>query len=287
MISHTSAAVAGTFAIGGDLVVHRLGFGAMQLTGPHFWGPPEDREEALHVARRAVDLGVGLIDTADSYGTGANEEVLAEALHPYPEHVVIATKAGLCRPSPTEWEPLGRPEYLRQQAELSLRRLRLDCIDLFQLHRIDPHTPFAEQLGALKRLREEGKIRHIGLSEVGVEDIRQACEVVDIVSVQNRYNLAMRRDEAVLDYCEEQDIAFIPYFPLAQGEHARSDSPMGLVAAELQATPSQTALAWLLRRSPVVLPIPGTRSVAHLEENVEAVHLNLSAEQYDRLAHLS
>jgi pyridoxine 4-dehydrogenase len=282
-----------TITIGGDLTVSRLGFGAMRLTGPGIWGPPADQEAAIKVARRAVELGVTFIDTADAYGPGSNEELLAQALHPYPDDLVIATKAGQSRPSAGEWIPLGRPEYLRQQAELSLRRLRTDRIDLFQLHRIDPLVPFADQIGTLRRLRDEGKIRHVGLSEVSVAQVEQARAIVDVVSVQNLYNLTDRRYDDVIDYCEREGLAFIPWLPIARGEHARAGGAdgatavVGAVARELDATPAQVALAWLLRRSPAVLPIPGTSSVAHLEENVGAARVRLSGEQFDRLSRLS
>jgi pyridoxine 4-dehydrogenase len=237
----------------------------------------------MKVARRAVELGVTLIDTADAYGLGANEELLAEALHPYPKDLVVATKAGQTRPGPTEWRPLGRPEYLLQQAHLSLRRLRLDRIDLFQLHRLDPQVPFADQLGALRGLQDEGKIRHVGLSEVTVEQIEQARQVVDIVSVQNLYNLRDRRHESVLEYCERNGLAFIPWLPLGAGSHAAASDPVAEIARELDATPAQVALAWLLRRSPVVIPIPGTSSATHLEENVRAADLELSDAQFEQL----
>ncbi|MEW2160063.1 aldo/keto reductase [Streptomyces sp. NPDC007189] len=273
-----------SFTIGGDLTVGRLGFGAMRLTGPGIWGPPADVPGALKVARRAVELGITFIDTADSYGPGTSEELLAEALHPYPQDLVIATKAGQSRPAPGQWIPLGRPEYLRQQAELSLRRLRLERIDLFQLHRIDPKVPVAEQLGALKQLQDEGKIRHIGLSQVGVEQLEQARREVEVVSVQNLYNLTERTDDDVIDYCEREGIAFIPWLPIARGAHATADGVIAEVAAELGATPAQVSLAWLLRRSPVVLPIPGTSSIAHLEENTAAARIELTDEQFARLA---
>lgn len=273
-----------TLTIGGDLTVGRLGFGAMRLTGPGIWGPPADVPGALKVARRAVELGITFIDTADSYGPGTSEELLAEALHPYPEDLVIATKAGQSRPAPGQWIPLGRPEYLRQQAELSLRRLRLERIDLFQLHRIDPKVPVAEQLGALKQLQDEGKIRHIGLSQVGVEQLEQARREVEVVSVQNLYNLTERTDDDVVDYCEREGIAFIPWLPIARGAHATADGVLAEVAAELGATPAQVSLAWLLRRSPVVLPIPGTSSIAHLEENTAAARIELTDEQFARLS---
>lgn len=227
----------------GDLPVTRIGFGAMHLTGPDIWGPPADLPNALAVARRAVELGVRFIDTADCYGPGDSEEVLAEALHPYADGLVIGTKAGQTRPSRGEWRPVGRPEYLRQQAELSLRRLRMDTIDLFQLHRLDPQVPAADQFGALKRLQDEGKIRHIGLSEVTVEQIVAAREVIDVVSVQNLYNLTTRKYDPEIDYCEQEGIAFVPWLPIASGDHARKNGALAAVAKEIDATPAQTALA--------------------------------------------
>ncbi|NIK62260.1 aldo/keto reductase [Kribbella shirazensis] len=266
----------------GELDVHRLGFGAMRLTG---YRPAADRTDAIRVARRAVELGVDFIDTADAYGIGANEELLAEALHPY-GNVLIATKVGHTRPSPGEWTPCGRPEYLRQAAELCLRRLRVERIDLLQLHRIDPAVPFPDQLGALARLVAEGKVRHVGLSEVTVEQLREARRYVDVVSVQNRYNLTDRRHEDVLDYCTAEGIAFIPWVPIALGEHAGSQL-LGMIAGELGATAAQLSLAWLLHGSPVVVPIPGTSSVRHLEENVAAAGLELTPDQLARLAALS
>ncbi|MEV5709892.1 aldo/keto reductase [Actinoallomurus sp. NPDC052274] len=272
-----------TFAIGGDLTVNRLAYGAMRITGPGVWGPPADRDEALRVLRRAVELGVDLIDTADSYGPYVSEELIHEALHPY-DGVKIATKAGLVRTGPNEWHPVGRPKYLRQEVMMSLRRLGLERIDLFQLHRIDPEVPLADQLGELRDLREEGKIRHIGLSEVSVEEIERAREIVPIVTVQNLYNLTNRQSEDVLDYCEREGIGFIPWFPLAVGELAKPGSSLDHIAKELNATPSQVALAWLLRRSPVMLPIPGTGSVAHLEENMGAANIDLTDEQFAALS---
>jgi pyridoxine 4-dehydrogenase len=269
-----------TFLIGGDLPVARLGFGAMRLTD---WTPAEDPTPAIAVARRAVELGVTLIDTADAYDLGANEELLATALHPYPHGLVIATKAGQSRPARNVWKALGRPEYLKQQAELSLRRLRLDRVDLFQLHRVDPLVPFADQIGALRELRDAGKIRHVGLSEVGVEEIEQARRIVPIASVQNLYNLTDRRHEEVLEYCEAAGIAFIPWLPVAKGAHARPGGVLTRIAAEIGATPVQVALAWLLARSPVMLPIPGTSSVAHLEENMGATRVELDEEAYRAL----
>ncbi len=275
-----------TYAIGTDMPVHRLGFGSMHLTGPGVWGPPTDPSSAIAVARRAVALGVDFIDTADAYGLGASEEILAEALYPYPEGLVIATKAGQSRPSIREWKPLGRPEYLRQQAELSLRRLRVERIDLFQLHRIDPQVPAADQFAALRRLQDDGKIRHVGLSEVTVEQIEEARTIVDIVSVQNQYSLTQRRYDNVIDYCEREGIAFEPWLPLGSGSAAGRDGALAIVAKELDATPVQVALAWLLSRSPVVIPIPGTSSLNHLAENVAAAALELTDEQFELLSQL-
>ncbi|MGK8510388.1 aldo/keto reductase [Nocardia asiatica] len=278
------AAASGTFAIGGDLPVHRLGYGAMQLTGPGVWGDPKDPDEAVRVLRRAVELGVNFINTADSYGPFVSEKLIREALHPYPEDLVIATKAGLTRQGPNEWRPVGRPEYLRQQAELSLRHLGVDRIDLYQLHRIDPQVPLANQLGELVTLQQEGKIRHIGLSQVSVEQLRQAREIATIVSVQNLYNLANRADEDVLNYAEQENIGFIPWFPIATGELAAPGGPLAAISAEHGASPAQLALAWLLRRSPVVLPIPGTSSVAHVEENTAAARITLSDQEFEALS---
>ncbi|HLI59133.1 MAG TPA: aldo/keto reductase [Solirubrobacteraceae bacterium] len=283
-MSTTHVSQSGTFELGGDLRVNRLGYGAMQLTGEGVWGPPADREEALRVLRRAVERGVNFIDTADSYGPAVSEELIHEALHPYPDDLVIATKAGLVRPGPGVWEPVGRPEYLRQQCEMSLRRLGLERIDLFQLHRIDPAVPVAESLGALVELQQEGKIRHIGLSEVTIEELQEAQRTAEIASVQNLYNLANRSAEPLLDHCAEHGIGFIPWFPLATGELARDGGPLQEIAGEIGATPSQLALAWLLRRSPVMLPIPGTSSVSHLEDNLAAASIELSDEQFERLA---
>jgi pyridoxine 4-dehydrogenase len=270
--------------IGGELTVGRLGFGALRLTDDRFWGPAADRVTAVAVARRAVDLGVTFIDTADAYGLGASEELLAEALHPYPDGLVIATKAGQVRPTPEAFVPLGRPEYLRQQVELSLRRLRVDRLDLLQLHRIDPAVPLADQLGALRDLRDEGKVRYIGLSEVDVDQLKQARQIVEIATVQNRYHLGDRGWDDVVDYCAAEDIAMIAWWPLGQGRLTQGGGVVGAVARELGATPAQVALVWLLRRSPNLIPIPGTRSVAHLEENVAAAGLRLSDEQYRRLS---
>lgn len=266
---------AGEFKIGGDLPVARLGFGAMRITGKGIWGEPADRAEAIRVLRRAVELGINFIDTADSYGPNVSEEIIAEALYPYPAGLVIATKGGFDRPGPNQWVENGRPEHLRSACEGSLRRLRLERIDLYQLHRIDPKVPAEDQLGTLKDLQAQGKIKHIGLSEVSVPQIRKAQTIVPIVSVQNRYSLADRGSEDVVEYCEQQGIGFIPWFPLAAGKLSGGASSVQRVAAKLNATPSQVALAWLLARSPVMLPIPGTSSVEHLEENVAAAGLRL------------
>jgi pyridoxine 4-dehydrogenase len=266
---------AGEFAIGNDLRVTRLGFGAMRITGKGVWGEPADRSEAVRVLRRAVELGIDFIDTADSYGPRVSEEIIAEALHPYPAGLVIATKGGFERPGPGQWVENGRPQHLRSACEGSLRRLRLDRIDLYQLHRIDSKVPAEDQLGALKDLQAQGKIKHIGLSEVSVRQIRHARTIVPIVSVQNRYSVADRNSEDVLEYCEKEKMGFIPWFPLAAGRVLSADSPIVRVAERWKATPSQVALAWLLARSPVMLPIPGTSSVAHLEENIAAAGLKI------------
>jgi aryl-alcohol dehydrogenase-like predicted oxidoreductase len=283
--SVTSVAPSGTFAIGGAQTVHRLGYGTMQLPGPGVWGEPRDRGAAIAVLRRAAELGVDLFDTADSYGPFVAEDLLREALHPY-EGITIATKGGLTRTGPGEWHPVGRPEYLRQCVEMSLRRLDVETIDLYQLHRIDPQVPLEDQLGALADMQTAGKIRHIGLSEVGVEQIRAAARIAPIVSVQNLYNLVNRSAEPVLQHCERQGIAFIPWFPIANRALAEPDGPLGSLATELNASPTQVALAWLLRRSPVMLPIPGTSSLEHLEQNVAAAALELSAAHARRLDEL-
>jgi aryl-alcohol dehydrogenase-like predicted oxidoreductase len=277
------AAASGTFTIGGDLIVNRLAFGAMRQTGTGVWGPPRDHDEAIRVLRRTVELGIDFIDTADSYGPHVSEELIREALHPYPEGLVIATKAGQVRPAPWEWVPLGRPEYLRQQVELGLRRLGLERIDLFQLHRIDPNVPLEDQLGVLVDLQQEGKIRHIGMSEVSLAELRRARELAPIASVTNEYNLVKRSAEDVLVYAEAEGLAFIPWFPIATGRLAEPGGPLAAMAAEWGATPAQLALAWLLRRSPAMIPIPGTSSVAHLEENVAAAALELTAGQFEAL----
>ncbi|MCK9904119.1 oxidoreductase [Parafrankia colletiae] len=278
-----NAAASGTFLLGGDLQVNRLGYGAMQITGPGIWGPPANRDEALAVLRRAVDLGVNFIDTADSYGPEVSEDLIAEALYPYPDGLVIATKGGLTRQGPGQWTAVGRAEYLRQQVEMSLRRLRVERIDLYQLHRIDPKVPVEESIGELRALQEEGKIRHIGVSEVSVAELKQTRSLAEIVSVQNRYNLADRAAEDVLDYAEREGIGFIPWFPIATGELARPGGVLDEASKRHGSSPSQLALAWLLRRSPVMLPIPGTSSVAHLEENVAAAGVTLTDAEYDDL----
>src|SRR6478609_938395 len=265
--SDQPAAASGTFAIGGDLPVHRLGFGAMRITGPGIWGPPADRAEAIRILRRLPELGINFVDTADSYGPDVSEQLIREALHPY-DGILIATKAGLRRPRPGAWEPDGRPTYLREQAIKSREKLGLEQIGLWQLHRIDPKVPREQQFAAVKSLQDEGIIRHAGLSNVSVEDIKAASEVFKVATVQNRYNLVDRGSEGVLDYCEKHGIGFIPWYPLAAGRLAKSGSILDAVAKAHDPTPSQIALAWVLTRSPVMLPIPGTSKVAHLEENV-------------------
>ena len=279
----SDAKQSGVFSIGGALKVNRLGFGAMRVTGRGIWGEPADRAEALRVLRRLPELGVNFVDTADSYGPDVSELIIREALHPY-SGMVIATKGGLTRSGPGEWEPVGRPEYLRQCVEMSLRRLKVDRIDLYQLHRIDPKVPAAETLGALRDLQQAGKIRHVGLSEVSVAEIEQARKTVAIVSVQNLYNLANRRSEAVLDYCAQHGMGFIPWLPIGGGEMSRPGSALDRAAAGHGATVSQLALAWLLQRSPVMLPIPGTSSVAHLEENMGAAAVSLSKAEWAEIA---
>jgi pyridoxine 4-dehydrogenase len=279
----TLAKRAGEYSIGKDLRVIRLGFGSMRLTGKGIWGQPRNRAEAISVLQRAVELGINFIDTADSYGPHVAEELIAEALHPYPADLVIATKGGFDRPGPDRWVENGRPEHLVSACEGSLRRLRLDRIELYQLHRIDPKVPAEDQLGTLKNLQAQGKIKHIGLSEVNVDQLKHAQTLVDIVSVQNRYSVTDRGSEDVLNYCEQHDIAFIPWFPLAAGRLAGPDSPIGRVAKQLNATPSQVALAWLLKRSPVMLPIPGTSKVQHLEENIAAAGLKVDDSEFNAL----
>jgi aryl-alcohol dehydrogenase-like predicted oxidoreductase len=288
-VSHAapSAAASGTFLLGGDLPVHRLGYGTMRLVGDGAWGEPSDPEQARRVLRRAVELGVTLIDTADAYGPEIAERLIAEALYPYPPGLVIATKGGITRQGPAKTEYVGRAGYLIQCVEMSLRRLKLDRIDLYQLHRIDPRTPLEESLGALKQLQDEGKIRHIGLSEVDAAQIEEAGKIVKVVSVQNRYSLADRRHEETLNYCERYGIAFLPWYPMAAGKLMKAEQPtasaLAVLAARDKASVAQLSLAWLLQRSPVLLPIPGTSKVAHLEENVAAAGLKLSAEQVAEL----
>ena len=277
------AAPAGSFRIGGELPVVRMGYGTMQLPGEGVWGPPKDRDTAIAVLRRAVEIGVTLFDTADSYGPEVAEDLLREALHPYADDVVIATKAGLTRQGPGQWTPVGRPAYLRQQCELSLRRLGLEQIPLFQLHRIDPAVPVEDQVGELKKLQDEGKIRHIGLSEVDVDQLEEARKIATIATVQNLFNLTNRDAEPLLEYCERNDIGFIPWFPLATGQLSAEDGPLAEAARHHDATPSQLALAWLLRRSPVTLPIPGTSTVSHLEQNTAAAGITLTDEEFEAL----
>ena len=278
-----NAAESGTFQIGGDLPVHRLSFGAMRLTGDGIWGPPKDRRECIAVLRRAIELGVNLIDTAESYGPHVSEEIIAEALHPYPRGLVIATKGGFDRSGPGQWEMNGRPERLREELEGSLRRLRLERIDVWQLHRIDPKVPEDDQFGAIQKFQREGKVRHVGLSEVTREQIDRARRFFPVVSVQNRYNIADREWENVLEYCDHEGIGFIPWYPLQTGKLAASGGALARIAKKHEARPAQIALAWLLRRSPVMLPIPGTSKVKHLEENVAAAGIDLSDTEFAAL----
>ena len=278
-----TTATSTTFKLGGQLQIQRLGFGAMRLTGEGIWGEPKDREAAKQVLRRAVELGVNFIDTADAYGPAVNEGLIGEALAPYKAGVVIATKGGLTRQGPNKWLPVGRPEYLQQEVEMSLRHLKLETIELWQLHRIDPKVPVEDSLGAIKRLQAQGKIRFIGLSEVNVEEIERARKTVEIVSVQNEYNISNRKSEAVLEYCEKHKIAFIPWFPVAAGKLAQPGGKLDEMAKRHGATVAQLSLAWLLHRSSVMLPIPGTSSVAHLEENLKAAELELSDSEWGEL----
>lgn len=281
--SRAPAKKSGEFLIGNDLRVTRLGFGAMRITGDGVWGEPSDRAEAVRVLRRAVELGINFIDTADSYGPDVSEKIIAEALYPYPAGLVIATKGGFMRPGANQWAENGKPEHLRAACEGSLRRLRIDRIDLYQLHRIDPKVPAEDQFGTLKDLQAQGKIKHIGLSEVSVEQIQHAQTIIPVVSVQNRYSIADRGSEDVLEYCEKEKMGFIPWFPLAAGRVAGSESPVSRLAAQWKVTPSQVALAWLLARSPVILPIPGTSKVEHLEENVAAAELKIDSNKWQEL----
>lgn len=290
-INQQPATASGTFTIGGDLTVYRLGFGAMRLTGPGIWGPPADKHEAIAVLHRALELGVNLIDTADSYGPEVSESLIAEALYPYPKDLVIATKGGLLRTGPGQWPIEGHPEHLREALEGSLRRLRLDRIDIYQFHRPDPKVPFEESVGALAKMREEGKIRHIGLSNVTIDQLAHAQKIVPIVTVQNHYNLAMRESEhmtvaeseEMIDLCARQGIGFIPWSPLAFGELARPGSVIDQIAKQHNAQPSQIALAWLLKRSSTMLPIPGTSSAKHLEENMVGAMIRLSQDEFDAI----
>ena len=282
MTDPTPIAQSGTFDLGGDLTVHRLGFGAMRITGEGIWGQPKDPETAKQVLRRAVELGVDFIDTADSYGPYVSEDLIREALHPYGD-VIVATKGGLTRSGPGIWEQVGRPEYLRQCVHMSLRRLNVERIDLWQLHRIDAKVPVEETLGAVKELQDAGLIRHVGLSEVTVEEIKTARSILPIVSVQNLYNLANRQSEEVLDYCEQEGLGFIPWFPVAAGDLAKPGGLLDEIAKDHGATHAQLALAWLLKRSPVMLPIPGTGSVAHVEENCAAAEVSLTDDEFEAL----
>jgi aryl-alcohol dehydrogenase-like predicted oxidoreductase len=277
------ARASGEFAIGGDLPVTRLGYGAMQIPGPGVWGEPRDHAEVIRVLRHAVEMGVTFIDTADAYGPEVSERIIREALHPYPADLVIATKAGMTRSGPDRWGRNGKPEHLKAQAEKSLRLLGLERIELFQLHRIDPDVALADQLGALVELQAEGKIGRIGLSEVSVAEIEAARAITPIVSVQNLYNLSERRSERTLDYCEREGIGFIPWFPMATGRLAEPGGPLRQIAEELAVTPAQLALAWLLQRSPVLMPIPGTSTVAHLEENLAAALIELTPDEVKQL----
>ena len=271
--------------IGGDLTVNRMGYGAMRITGDGIWGEPKDIDGANKVLRRAVEAGVNFIDTADAYGPDVSERLIGEALAPYAKGVVIATKGGLTRQGPNEWLPVGRPEYLNQQVEMSLRRLKVERIDLWQLHRIDPKVPVEDSLGVIKKLQEQGKIRHVGLSEVKPKEIDRARKVIDIVSVQNQYNLSDRQHEDVVDYCTKHNIAFIPWFPVASGKLAKPGGKLDTAAKTHNTTVSQLSLAWLLQRSPVLLPIPGTTSVEHLEENIAAADVKLSADEWKAVEH--
>jgi aryl-alcohol dehydrogenase-like predicted oxidoreductase len=285
MVSPTSvAAASGSFTLGGDLTVNRLGYGTMQLPGPGVWGESRNPEEAVRVLRRAVELGVNFIDTADAYGPFTADLLVKEALHPYADDLVIATKAGFARTGPGAWVPIGRPEYLRQQVELSLRHLGLERIDLLQLHRIDPKVPVADQVGELASLQQEGKIRHIGLSEVSIDDVEEAGKTATIVSVQNLFNLSQRNAEPLLKYAESNGLGFIPWFPLATGKLAKEGGPLDKIAQEHGASPSQLALAWLLKRSPALLPIPGTSTVSHVEDNIAAAQLELTDEEFTALS---
>jgi aryl-alcohol dehydrogenase-like predicted oxidoreductase len=283
VLNNVNAAASGTFSLGGDLPVHRLGYGAMRITGQGVWGEPKDAEGARKVLKRAVELGVNFIDTADAYGPDVSERLIAEALAPYAGGVVIATKGGLTRQGPNKWLPVGRPEYLQQQVEMSLRRLKVERIDLWQLHRIDAKVPVEESRGVIKRLQKAGKIRHVGLSEVKPHEIEQARKVIDIVSVQNQYNIGDRKHDDTLEYCEKNNIAFIPWYPVAAGKLAQPGGKLDTAAKQHGATVSQLSLAWLLQKSPVILPIPGTTSIEHLEENIGAANVELSAAEWKEI----
>ena len=278
--THVKAEASGGFALGGDLHIHRLGFGAMRITGEGIWGEPRDPEKAKQVLRRTIELGVNFIDTADSYGPEVSERLIAEALHPYPKDLVIATKGGLTRSGPNRWAAVGRPEYLRQCVEMSLRRLKVERIDLWQLHRIDPKVPVEESLGAIREMQKQGKIRHVGLSEVTPDEIERARKTLPVVSVQNQYNIGERRYESTLQYCEKHKMGFIPWFPVAAGALAREGGPLDSASKRHHATVAQLSLAWLLHHSPVMLPIPGTSSVEHLEENIAAAGVKLSEAEW-------
>jgi pyridoxine 4-dehydrogenase len=280
MTTNLHASASGTFALGGDLQINRLGYGAMRITGDGIWGEPKDAEKAKQVLRRAVELGVNFIDTADSYGPEVSERLIAEALYPYPKDLVIATKGGFTRSGPNKWAVVGHPDYLRQCVEMSLRRLKVERIDLWQLHRIDPHVPVEESLGAIKEFQQQGKIRHIGLSEVSPDEMDRAKKTVAIVSVQNEYNIVNRKSESTLQYSDKHHLGFIPWFPVASGKLARPGGPLDNLAKKHDATVAQLSLAWLLHRSPVALPIPGTSSIEHLEENIGAANVKLSAEEW-------
>lgn len=280
------ATAAGTFALGGDLTVNRLGYGTMQLTGEGVWGEPDDRDGAIRLIKRAAELGVNFFDSADAYGPDVTDTLLREALHPY-DDIVIATKVGQTRQGPGEWTPTGVPAYLRQQVELGLRRLAVDRIDLLQLHRIDPTVPFEDQIGELRKLQDEGKIRHIGLSQVSVAEVEAAQQIAPIASVQNLYNLTDRSSEDLLDWSTEHGVAFIPWFPLATGALSKEDGPLTQLAERHDATPSQLALAWLLKRSPVMLPIPGTSSIEHLEDNLQGATIELTGDEFEELSAVS
>ncbi|TKJ99799.1 oxidoreductase [Plantibacter flavus] len=280
------ATAAGTFQLGGDLTVNRLGYGTMQLTGEGVWGEPNDRDGAIRLIKRAAELGVNFFDSADAYGPDVTDTLLREALHPY-DDIVIATKVGQTRQGPGEWTPTGVPAYLRQQVELGLRRLAVERIDLLQLHRIDPTVPFEDQIGELRKLQDEGKIRHIGLSQVSVAEVEAALKIAPIASVQNLYNLTDRSSEDLLDWSTEHGVAFIPWFPLATGALSKEDGPLTQLAERHDATPSQLALAWLLKRSPVMLPIPGTSSIEHLEDNLQGATIELTDDEFEELSAVS